>query len=143
MRRGRDGFYGGRTARLIADQQFETGGLISERDLDEYTSVYRPAVTGQFRGYTIVFMGPPSSGGVMVVQMLNMLDRFPIESMKWGSAEYVHLLTEVQRRAYADRAQHLGDPDYWDVPVAELTSRGYAAARADGRGPGARRPGWC
>ena len=130
MRDGRDGFYAGRTANLIVDQQFETGGLISQRDLDEYESVYRRPVTGSFRGYRIVSMGPPSSGGVMLVQMLNVLDRFPVESMARGSAHYVHLLTEIQRRAYADRAVYLGDSDFFDVPVAKLTSREYAAARA-------------
>jgi gamma-glutamyltranspeptidase/glutathione hydrolase len=128
---GRDGFYSGRTAKLTVDQQSETGGLISQRDLDDYESVYRPPVTGTFRGYEIVSMGPPSSGGVLLIQMLNMLDRFPVETMKWGSAEYIHLLTEVERRAYADRAEHLGDSDFWDVPVAKLLSREYAAARTE------------
>ncbi len=130
-RHGRDGFYAGRTAWLIVDQQLETGGLITQQDLDGYRSIYRAAVTGEFRGYTVVSMGPPSSGGVLLVQMLNMLDGFPVETMQWGSAEYVHLLTEVQRRAYADRAEHLGDSDFWDVPVEALISREYASARAE------------
>ncbi len=128
-RDGRDGFYAGDTADLIVQQQAATGGRISYEDLRGYSSIYRPAVTGEFRGHTIVSMGPPSSGGVLVVQMLNMLGEFPVESMTPGSAAYVHLLTEVQRRAFADRAEHLGDSDFWDVPVARLTSTTYAHER--------------
>jgi gamma-glutamyltranspeptidase/glutathione hydrolase len=129
-RDGREGFYRGKTAELIVQQQARTSGLITQQDLDAYRSVYRPPVTGEFRGYTIVSMGPPSSGGIMLIHMLNMLDRYPIESMERGSAGYVHLLTEVQRRAYADRAEFLGDSDFFDVPAAQLLSREYAADRA-------------
>ena len=76
-------------------------------------------------------MGPPSSGGVLIVQMLNMLENFDVESMKRNSTEFVHLLTEIQRLSYADRAIHLGDPDFWDNPIAMLTSKEYAKERLE------------
>lgn len=129
-RHGRDGFYSGKVAELLAEQQARTGGVITRADLAAYRSIYRPPVTGAFRDYTVVSMGPPSSGGIMLIQMLNMLAGFPVEKLHWGSAEYAHLLTEVQRRAYADRAEHLGDADYWDVPIAALISPQYARRRA-------------
>ncbi|MCH8205032.1 MAG: gamma-glutamyltransferase [Candidatus Hydrogenedentes bacterium] len=127
---GRTGFYEGAVADLIAKQQAGSGGLISRNDLETYASVYRDPIVGTFRNYEIVSMGPPSSGGVLLIQMLNMLDGRLLAEFSPGSKTYAHLLTEVQRRAYADRAQHLGDPDYWEVPVAELTSKRYAKERA-------------
>ncbi|MDK1021233.1 MAG: gamma-glutamyltransferase [Candidatus Hydrogenedentes bacterium] len=127
---GRAGFYRGEVAGLIARQQAISGGLITREDLADYTSVYRDPVVGTFRDYEIVSMGPPSSGGVLLIQILNMLDGRPLAAYARGSMSYVHLLTEVQRRAYADRAQHLGDPDFWKVPVVELTSKQYAKDRA-------------
>lgn len=127
--RGREGFYEGTVAGLIADQHSRTGGFITREDLKAYTSVYRDPVLGRFRGYEIVSMGPPSSGGVLLIQMLNMLDSWPLDDSAPGSTGYVHLLTEIQRRAYVDRAQHLGDPDFWDVPVSTLVSTRYAKGR--------------
>jgi len=129
---GREGFYAGPTAERIAFHQATTGGLITREDLLHYQSVYREPVRGTFRGYEIVSMGPPSSGGVLLIQMLNMLDTFEPDTLGWGSSAYAHLLTEVQRRTYADRAKHLGDAEYWDVPVAGLTDPAYAARRARG-----------
>ena len=131
---GRAGFYDGVVAGLIAKQQADSGGIITRDDLAEYRSVYRDPVVGTFRDYEIVSMGPPSSGGVLLIQMLNMLEGRPLAEYGRGSKNYAHLLTEVQRRAYADRAQHLGDPDYWEVPVAELTSKRYAKERANSIG---------
>ncbi len=127
---GRAGFYEGAVAELIVKQQADSGGFITRDDLENYTSVYRDPVVGTFRDYEIVSMGPPSSGGVLLIQMLNMLEGRPLSEFTRGSKAYGHLLTEVQRRAFADRAQHLGDPDYWEVPVAELTSKRYAKERA-------------
>lgn len=127
---GRDGFYAGPVAAAIADQQAAAGGLITREDLAGYEAVYREPVRGSFRGYDIVSMGPPSSGGILLVEMLNMLDLFPVEQYGLGSSRYVHVLTEIERRAYADRAEHLGDPDYWDVPLEALTSKAYAEERA-------------
>jgi gamma-glutamyltranspeptidase/glutathione hydrolase len=129
-RNGRDGFYDGRTAQLIAEQQAQTGGLITRDDLAGYRSIYREPVCGEFQNYEIISMGPPSSGGILLIEMLNMLEIFPLADFKWGTPEYIHLLTEVERRAYADRAEHLADADFFPVPVKTLTSDDYAHKRA-------------
>ena len=128
---GNAGFYDGETANLIVKEMNENGGLISKQDLLDYDSAYREPVIGTYKDYKIISMGPPSSGGVLIVQMLNMLENFDVESMKRNSTEFVHLLTEIQRLAYADRATHLGDPDFWDNPIAMLTSKEYAKERLD------------
>ena len=129
-RHGRRGFYGGRTATLLAEQMGRTGGLISLADLAGYASIYREPVRGSFDDFEILSMGPPSSGGVLVIEMLNMLEDTPFRELDRYSAPYVHMLTEAQRRAYADRAEHLGDPDFWRVPVGMLTDKSYARERA-------------
>ena len=126
---GHDGFYTGIVADLIVAEMSRGGGLITKADLLNYTAQYRPPVTGTFREYEIISMPPPSSGGVLVIQMLNMLENFPIDSLGWNSSAYIHLLTEIERRAYSDRAEHLGDPDFWDVPLSLLTSKEYARQR--------------
>jgi len=126
---GRDGFYKGETAELIVAEMKRAGGLISAKDLAEYRSVWREPIHGAYRGYGIWSMPPPSSGGVLVVQMLNMLEAHDLGAMGWGSAKAIHLMIEAQRRAYADRAEHLGDPDFYDVPIDKLTSKEYARAR--------------
>ena len=126
---GRDGFYKGKTADLIVNEMKANNGLISHDDLKEYNSVYREPIVGSYRGYTIISMGPPSSGGPLIIQMLNMLENFEIESMKRNSTEFVHMLTEIQRLAYADRAIHLGDPDFYPSPVPMLISKNYAKKR--------------
>ena len=126
---GRDGFYTGKTADLIVNEMKANNGLISHDDLKEYNSVYREPIVGNYRGYTIISMGPPSSGGPLIIQMLNMLENFEIESMKRNSTEFVHMLTEIQRLAYADRAIHLGDPDFYPSPVPMLISKNYAKKR--------------
>jgi gamma-glutamyltranspeptidase/glutathione hydrolase len=126
---GRDGFYSGKTAALIVAEMERGHGLITYQDLSNYQSKYRPPVTGSFHQYEIISMGPPSSGGALLINMFNMLEPFQLESMGWNSSTYVHLLTEVERRAYADRAEHLGDPDYWSNPLRILTSKAYARER--------------
>ena len=128
---GNEGFYDGETAELIVKEMNENGGLITKQDLLDYDSVYREPVIGNYKDYKIISMGPPSSGGVLIVQMLNMLENFDVESMKRNSTEFVHLLTEIQRLAYADRAIHLGDPDFWNNPIAMLTSKEYAKERLE------------
>lgn len=127
---GQDGFYRGRTADLLVAEMKLGQGLISHADLKNYESKYRVPVTGTFKDYEIISMGPPSSGGVLLINMLNMLENFELEKIGWNSADYIHLLTEVERRAYADRAQHLGDLDYWKVPLKMLMSKKYARERA-------------
>ena len=126
---GRDGFYTGKTADLIVSEMKANNGLISHNDLKEYNSVYREPIVGSYRGYTIISMGPPSSGGPLIIQMLNMLENFEIASIKRNSTEFVHMLTEIQRLAYADRAIHLGDPDFYPSPVPMLISKDYAKKR--------------
>ena len=126
---GRDGFYKGETADLIVDEMKSNNGLISHADLEEYNSVYRDPIIGNYRGFTIASMGPPSSGGPLIIQMLNMLENFDVSSMKRNSTEFVHMLTEIQRLAYADRAIHLGDPDFYPSPIPMLVSKDYAKKR--------------
>ena len=128
---GRDGFYEGETADLIVSEMKANNGLITYEDLKEYNSVYRKPIIGSYRGYTMISMGPPSSGGPLIIQMLNMLENFDVSSMTRNSTEFVHLLTEIQRLAYADRAIHLGDPDFYPSPVPMLISKDYAKKRLE------------
>ena len=128
-RKGRAGFYEGKTAQLIKREMAEGNGFITKDDLDNYRSVYRTVVTKNFKDLDIVSMGPPSSGGVLLIQMLNMLEQYPLDTLGWNSSDYIHLLTEIERRAYADRAEHMGDPDFWEVPVSMLVSKEYAFER--------------
>ncbi len=130
-RNGRDGFYEGKTADFIVSEMKANNGLITYEDLKEYNSVYRKPVIGSYRGYTIISMGPPSSGGPLIIQMLNMLENFDVSSMTRNSTEFVHMLTEIQRLAYADRAIHLGDPDFYPSPVPMLISKDYAKKRLE------------
>jgi gamma-glutamyltranspeptidase/glutathione hydrolase len=106
------------------------GGLIDMDSLADYKPVLRDPLRGEYRGYEIVTMPPPSSGGVHIIQMLNVLEHFPIASLGWGSADGIHLLAEVMRLAYADRSKHLGDPDFYPVPVDWLTSEEYGVELA-------------
>ena len=126
---GRAGFYAGTTADLIVAEMQRGGGLITHEDLAAYKSVWRQPVTGSYRGHEIVSMPPPSSGGALLVQMLNMLEPFDIGEMGFGSAAAAHHLIEAERRAYADRAEYLGDPDFYPVPLVRLTAKGYARER--------------
>jgi len=128
---GRDAFYTGPIADRIVAEMERGGGLVDAESLANYRVVFRDPVVGRYRGNTIVTMPPPSSGGVHIVQMLNVLERFDVAAMGAGSADAVHLLAETARLAFADRSKHLGDPDYYDVPVDWLTSKSYAAELAD------------
>lgn len=128
---GRDGFYKGETARLFVEDSKKNGGPFTQEDFDNYVAkVRRPLVgtytTGTHQEFQIVTMPPPSSGGVALIQMLNMLERIPISFKELGSAGYVHILVETMKRAFADRAAHMGDPDYADVPVDGLIDKSYA-----------------
>ncbi len=125
-RDGASGFYDGVVADLIVAEMTANGGLITAEDLKSYKAVERDAVHGRFRGYDIISMPPPSSGGVHLIEMLNVLEGYDLAAMGHNSADYLGLLVESMRRAYADRSAYLGDPDFFDVPVAALTSRDYA-----------------
>ena len=126
---GRAGFYAGTTADLIVAEMASGGGLISHRDLAEYRSVWREPVRGTYRGYQIISMPPPSSGGALLIQMLNMLEPYDLTALGRGSPAAAHLMIEAQRRAYADRAEHMGDTDFYDVPLEMLMSKDYARHR--------------
>jgi len=129
---GKDGFYAGETASLITDFMAKNGGIITLEDLDLYEAVEREPIRGTYRGYEIVSMPAPSSGGTILVEMLNILEGFDLRKMGHNSAQYMHLLTETMRRAYADRAEYLGDSDFnEDLPVERLTSKSHAAKLRD------------
>lgn len=127
--KGRDGFYKGETAKLIVAEMKRGGGLITMKDLEDYGSVIRDPVYGTYRGYEIISMGPTSSGGVALVQLLNILEGYNLVQYGWNSSKTVHRLAEAMRRVYADRAEFLGDPDFVKIPVPWLTSKEYAARR--------------
>ena len=124
---GPDGFYKGAVAENIARAVQATGGPMTVEDLAAYKPVLREPVRGSYRGYEIVSMPPPSSGGVHLIQILNTLEGYPIGALGHNTAETIHLMAEAMKLAYADRSEYLGDPDFVDVPVAALTSKDYAA----------------
>ena len=123
---GLNGFYSGETASLIAADMRENGGLITEQDLIDYRSVWRDPIKGTYRGKTIVTMPPPSSGGIHLIQMLNILENFDLGSYEHNSYQYVSLLSETMKYAYADRSEYLGDPDFFEVPISKITAKEYA-----------------
>lgn len=129
--KGAAGFYEGEIAKLIAEEMKRGNGLITLNDLKNYKTKERKPIQFDYKGYTIVSMPPPSSGGVLLWQMLKMVEKRPLASYGFETAKSVQLMTEVERRAYADRAEHLGDPDYWKVPVKQITSESYLAKRMD------------
>ena len=125
---GPAGFYAGRTAELIAREMAAGGGLVTASDLAAYEPRLRAPIEGIYRGHTVLSMPPPSSGGVALVQMLNVLEGWDLGAAGHGSTTNVHRMAETMRRAFADRARHLGDPDFnRTMPVARLTSKAYAA----------------
>lgn len=123
---GPAGFYEGEIAKQIATKVQAAGGGMTVEDLANYKPVWRAPVTGNYRGYEIASMPPPSSGGVHIVQILNMLEAYPLEEYGLNSADTIHVMAEAKRRAYADRSKYLGDPDYSEVPVKGLTHPDYA-----------------
>jgi gamma-glutamyltranspeptidase/glutathione hydrolase len=129
-KRGRDGFYKGAVAELIVKTMEKYGGIITHEDLENYRCVERTPVTGTYKGYGIVSMAPPSSGGISLIEMLNILERYDIGVSGWNTAKTVHLMVEAQRRAFADLAKYIADPDFVEIPVKTLTSKRYADIRA-------------
>ncbi|MBX2870707.1 MAG: gamma-glutamyltransferase [Saprospiraceae bacterium] len=124
---GKDGFYKGKTAKLFAKFMKKHGGIITEEDLAKYEAEEQKPIHGTYRDYDIYAMSPPSSGGVAIVEMLNILEGFNLKEMGHNSALYLHVVTEAMRRAYADRAEFLGDPNFNpDMPVEKLTSKAHA-----------------
>lgn len=124
---GPAGFYEGETAQLLEKEMLAHGGLITRADLKAYQAKKRAVIRGTYRGYEVFSMPPPSSGGVALVQMLNVLEGWDLKANGYGAAQNLHYMAEAMRRAFADRARHLGDPDFVrDLPVARLTSKEYA-----------------
>ncbi|WP_373518890.1 gamma-glutamyltransferase, partial [Pricia sp.] len=131
-RHGRDGFYKGKVAQEIAAYMKNNGGLIGHEDLEKYTAIEREPVKGTYHGYDIYSMPPPSSGGVALIEMMNLIELANLDSVAFNSTEYVHLVAETMRRAFADRAEHLGDPDFNpDLPLDKLISKDFAKMRYD------------
>ncbi|MBN9297827.1 MAG: gamma-glutamyltransferase [Filimonas sp.] len=126
---GAKGFYEGKTAELIVAEMQRGNGVITKEDLKNYTTRSRKVLSFNYRGYTIISFPPPSSGGILLAQMLKMVEKYPLTQYGFQSVKGVQLMIEAERRAYADRAEHMGDPDYWKVPVKTLMSDGYLAKR--------------
>ncbi|NLY16163.1 MAG: gamma-glutamyltransferase [Gammaproteobacteria bacterium] len=136
-KQGAKAFYEGRIARAIVSEMQRHGGLISMQDLADYRAIERLPVTGDYRGFKIVSMPPPSSGGIHLLQMLNILEHFPLHEQGATSAESVRLIAEAAKLAYADRSEFLGDPDFVNIPQRGLISKEYAALLASSIKPGA------
>ncbi|MGY8913803.1 MAG: gamma-glutamyltransferase [Flavobacteriales bacterium] len=127
---GQDGFYKGEVAKEIVKFMKENGGIITMDDLQRYKAIERKAIKGTFKGYDIYSMPPPSSGGAALIEMMNLMELADLESIEFNSAAYVHLVAEAMRRAFADRAEYLGDADFnMDIPLDKLTSKEFAKTR--------------
>lgn len=124
-------FYTGKTAQLIAADMKANNGLITLEDLKNYEAKEREPLRGQYRGYEIITMPPPSSGGIVMLQVLQMLEKYDLKKMGYNSAEKYHLLTEASRRSFADRAEYMADPDFADVPTKSLLDKNYLLGRAE------------
>lgn len=127
---GSAGFYEGETAELIVQTMKMYNGIMTADDLRRYKPIERETLKGNFKGYTVISMPPSSSGGVTLLSILNILENFSFSKDEWGSSRYLHYLVEAMKIAYADRAEHLGDPDFYPVPVKELLSKSYSSKRA-------------
>lgn len=132
---GAMGFYGGETAKLLEEEMQRGNGIITQEDMKNYTAKFRVPVEFDYRGHHIIGFSPPSSGGILLAQMLKMIEKYPVDSLGFQTVKSVQLMVEAERRAYADRAEHLGDPDYWKVPVKTLTSDAYIAQRMSDYSP--------
>jgi len=126
---GAKGFYEGETARLIVEEMERGKGLITYDDLKNYVAKERKSIEFDYRGYHVISFPPPSSGGILLAQMLKMIEKYPVGTYGFQSVKAVQLMIEAERRAYADRAKHLGDPDFWKVPQQTLLSDAYITER--------------
>jgi gamma-glutamyltranspeptidase/glutathione hydrolase len=123
---GRDGFYKGKVAELLVAQVVTLGGYITLEDLEKYQLIEREPITGTYRNFEIISMPPPSSGGIAMVQLLNILENFDLHKDDWGSSQYIHHIVEAMKYVYADRTYHLGDADFYPVQIDKLISKEYA-----------------
>ncbi len=126
---GAKGFYEGETAKLIVEEMQRGNGILSYDDLKNYVAKARTPITFKYRGYDVVSFPPPSSGGILIAQMLKMVEKYPMNQYGFESVRSTQLMIEAERRAYADRAEHMGDPDFWKVPQKTLMSDAYLATR--------------
>ena len=126
---GSDALYSGRIGEIVVADMEANGGIVTGDDLEGYAVREREPVRGSYRGYDIVSVGPASAGGTNIIQVLNILEDYDVAAMGFGSADYVHLIAEAFKIAFADRSEYLGDPDFVEVPMAGLTSKEYAATR--------------
>ncbi|MBM4296466.1 MAG: gamma-glutamyltransferase [Deltaproteobacteria bacterium] len=120
-------FYQGWIGQSIVETVQKNGGVMTLDDLKNYRALWREPVTGSYRNREVIAMPPPSSGGVAIIQMLNVLEGYKLDEFKHNSPDYLHLLSEIMKQAFADRAAHLGDPDFVQVPIRKLTAKDYAA----------------
>lgn len=126
--KGPSAFYSGEIARKIVDFEAKNKGLITAKDLADYRPKFRTPVKGTYRGYEVISMPPPSSGGVHLIQMLNILENYKLDQFGFNSSQYIHTLAEAMKQAFADRAEYLGDPDFVKIPVDTMLDKGYALA---------------
>jgi len=129
-KQGPEAFYKGKIADQIASEMAAHGGLIGKADLANYRAIERKPISGTYRGYEVYSMPPPSSGGIHIVQILNILENFDLAKMGFGSADAMQVMAEAEKYAYADRSEYLGDPDFVKVPWQALTSKDYAKSLA-------------
>ncbi|TAE25530.1 MAG: gamma-glutamyltransferase [Candidatus Kapaibacterium sp.] len=129
--KGRAGFYDGKTAELLIAEMKAGGGIISHDDLARYRAKWRTPLTGSYRGYTVTTMSPPSAGGVGLLQLLQMLEKYPLTDWGHNTEKTAHCMIEAERRVYADRAEYLGDPDFYDVPLKGLLNPRYNLSRME------------
>lgn len=133
--KGPKGFYEGLVADQIVNQMKKSGGIITHEDLKNYKAKWRTPITTDYRGHKIISMPPPSSGGIALAQILGMVEEFDLSQMKYQGTEHIHTVVEAERRAYADRAKHLGDSDFYDVPIAGLMNKEYLKSRMEDFNP--------
>jgi len=126
---GADGFYKGWVAESIVAEMKRGNGIMTLKDLAKYEAIWRDPIVGEYEGFEIVSMPPPSSGGIALLQLFDMLEPYDLHKMKYHSPEMIHLISEVERRVYADRAEHLGDSDFYPVPIAGLLNSAYLVNR--------------
>jgi gamma-glutamyltranspeptidase/glutathione hydrolase len=127
----RAGFYSGETAQMLVEEMKLNGGRITQQDLDSYQSVWRDPIVGFYKGYKIISMSPPSSGGILLTQMLKMAEHFPLRDFGFHSLKSIHIMTEIEKLSFADRAKHLGDPDFYNIPEKLLTDSSYLLERSN------------
>ncbi|MBY5950039.1 gamma-glutamyltransferase [Algoriphagus marincola] len=132
---GRDEFYKGETAKILVDHMQKMGGIITEEDLAAYEAAWREPIVFDYKELRVISMAPPSSGGVTIGQILKMVEPFDLKGMGHNSADYVQVLTEAMRRAYADRNYYLGDPDFVEIPISELLDDAYLSNRMESFDP--------